>query len=82
METIPQDASVAASTFLITDLSDHKELYELERTNQKTEYYALELNRKSDDYHIEDYLNNQYELIFYEPDVIAVFRDKAYGNSI
>lgn len=82
METIPQDASVAASTFLITDLSDHKELYELERTNQKTEYYALELDRKSDDYHIEDYLNNQYELIFYEPDVIAVFRDKDYGNSI
>ena len=71
---VPKDKSVTATAFLVADFSDHDDLYELEMTGKETEYYVLDLRQSSDRYNIADYLNDSYEEIYYEPEVIAVFR--------
>lgn len=76
---VPKDSSVAATAFLVADFSDHDILYELERTDKEAEYYVLDLRQSSDKYSIVDYLNNRYEEIYYEPEVIAVFRRAGVG---
>ena len=71
---IPEDASVAAGTYLVADLADHDELYELEKTKNKADYYILDLRRKNEKYDIKDFLNEKYETIYYEPGAAAVFK--------
>lgn len=75
LSMIPDDASVASSTFLLANLSQRKEIYELETTKQKTEYIVLDLRYTSESYSVDDYLNNQYETVFFKEDTVAVFRN-------
>ncbi len=71
---IPDDASVASSTFILTNLSQRKVLYEVESTHQTAEYIVLDLRFYADEYSVYDYLNEDYETVYYYDDVIAIFR--------
>ena len=74
LEVIPKDASVISSTFLLPNLSQRKEIYDLEYTKQTAEYYVLDLRYETDEFNIADYLNDNFVLPFYEQGVIAVFQ--------
>ena len=76
---VPKDASVAATAFLVGDFTDHDYVYEVERTENEAEYYVLDLRQSSDKYNVSDYINDRYEEMYYEPDVVAVFRRKGVG---
>ena len=79
LSTIPDDASVAATTYLCTHLSYRKELYELYYTDKSAEYIAIDLRDGSRDYDEEKYMNNsRYETVYYSDGTIVVFRDKFY----
>lgn len=71
---MPEDTSVTATAFFVADFSDHDVVYELERTENKTEYYVIDLRQDNDKYSVDDYLTDDYETLYYEPDVVAVFR--------
>ena len=81
LSTIPDDASVTATTFLCASLSKHKILYELYYTDKQTEYIALDLRYSDTYYNVSSYLNSsQYETVYYAENVIAVFKNRATGN--
>lgn len=83
LEVVPEDASVAASTFLVPALFDHKEVYELETTVHRdyVEYTVIDERWQSDSYSVNDYLNNDiYETVVYEPGRIAIFRNKTVSH--
>ena len=66
LSTIPDDASVTATTFLCASLSKHKILYELYYTDKQTEYIALDLRYSDTYYNVSSYLNSsQYETVYY-----------------
>lgn len=71
---VPEDTSVTATAFFVADFSNHDVVYELERTENKTEYYVIDLRQDNDKYSVDDYLTDDYETLYYEPDVVAVFR--------
>ena len=74
---VPEDASVTATAFFVADFSDYDVVYELERTDNKTEYYVVDLRQENNKYSVDDYLNDDYETLYYEPDIVAVFRSLA-----
>lgn len=74
LSLIPDDASVASSTFLLANLSQRGEIYELETTRHKAEYIVLDLRYSRNEYTIEEYWNGAYVPVFYEEDTIAVFK--------
>lgn len=71
---IPEDASVVSSTFLLPNLSQRDELYQLETTSRSAEYYVLDLRYSTNKYSVEDYLGEGFETLFYEEGIIAVFK--------
>lgn len=73
---IPEDASVASGTYILSNLSQRKELYQLETTEHTAEYYVLDLRYEHEDYSLEEYLNDEYEQIFLDEKVVGVFRRK------
>ncbi len=73
LELIPDDASVAASTFLVANLSDRDILYDLDYTKQTADYYVLDLRYKSEKYSVGYFLANGYEQVTVN-DYVAVFR--------
>lgn len=78
LDLIPEDSSVAATTFLVPALYDCREVYEFETTKHKdsVEYIVIDLRYSSDSYSIDDYLNNpDYETIANESGCVAVFRN-------
>ena len=74
LSLIPENASVASSTFLLPNLSQRDEIYELERTDKTAEYYVLDLRYQTEEYSLADHMNDDYEPVFYEDSVVAVFR--------
>ena len=76
LETIPENASVAASTFIVPDLSQRKEIYQLETTKKQAEYYVLDLRYESDEYYVEEYDNDDFKQVFFEKDVIGIYKRK------
>ncbi|MBR6873298.1 MAG: DUF2079 domain-containing protein [Ruminococcus sp.] len=74
LSLIPEDASVSASTFFIANLSDRSELYQLETTKQTTEYYAIDLRYSTDEVNPTAYYTSEFEILFYEKDIVAVVR--------
>lgn len=79
LDTIPDNGSVIATTFLVTGLADHDEVYELVYTDKKAEYLALDLRGNSNEYNYYDYASNaDYEQLYYKAGVIAVFRYLKY----
>ena len=73
LEMVPKDESVAASTFLVANLFDHSELYELETTSQRPRYYVIDLRYTTQEVNIEDYFTDNYETVFFENNIIGVF---------
>ena len=73
---VPRDESVAASTFFIANLYDCTEIYELETTNNKTKYYVIDLRYTTPEININEYLNDDFETVFFEKDIVAVFMKK------
>jgi uncharacterized membrane protein len=75
LNQIPEDASVAATTFLVPRLSNHDELYDLTDTDKTTEYVALDLRIATTDFDINEYLSSgQYKTVAYTPCVIGIFK--------
>lgn len=74
LSLIPDDASVISSTFILPNLSQRDEIYQLETTDQTAEYYVLDLRYTTDEYSVATYLTEEYELIFYKTDTIVIFR--------
>ena len=80
LSLIPEDASVASSTFLLPNLSQRDELYQLETTKHEAEYYVLDLRYESDEFSPDDYKNDGYEEIYYEENCVAIYRNKNYSE--
>lgn len=76
LELVPEDASVAAGTFYLTNLWDRDELYDLDRTKHECEYYVLDLRYSHTEYNLKQFQNDRYEEIYLEEDVIGIFRNK------
>lgn len=76
LELIPEDASVAAGTFYLTNLWDRDELYDLDRTTQECEYYVLDLRYSHTEYNLEQFQNDTYEELYLEEGIIGIFRKK------
>ena len=75
LDMIPTDASVTATTFLVPRLSNRDEIYDMNYTDEITDYLALDLRIATTDYDINQYLKNEeYETVVYTPCVIGVFR--------
>lgn len=82
--SIPEEASVAASSMYVTTCSQRPEVYSLDDTNYKahpvhTEYIVLDLRYKSnrDKFETQYKTDARYELIEYRERWLAVFRCKA-----
>ena len=73
LSLIPDNASVISSTFFLPNLSQRKEIYELERTKQTAEYYVLDLRYQTEEYSEWDYIGNGFEIVYYEEGVVGVF---------
>ncbi len=69
---IPEDASVAANTFILANLSQRDEIYELETTAQITEYIVVDL--RYEDNSTSPYINSSYIPIFMQENIIAIFK--------
>lgn len=80
LETIPKDASVRASAFLIPHLFEHEILYR-DDSNNFTEYVALDLREGYKEKYCEtlfqSYTDSGYELVVYEKDIIAILYKNA-----
>lgn len=77
---IPEDASVASSTFLLPNLSQRDELYQLETTKHEAEYYVLDMRYSSNEFSPDEYKNDGYEEIYYEEGCVAIYRNKNYSG--
>lgn len=75
IELVPKDASVSATTFLVANLSQRDEVYELEKTQKQTDYYVLDLRYPSEQFSVEDYQNDDFETV-YKDEYIAIFKRK------
>ena len=73
---IPDDAVVVVSTFFLPNLSQRKEIYELERTEKKGEYYILDLRFSHNEYELSDFMTSEYELVYLKDNVVALFKRK------
>lgn len=73
-ELVPENASVAASTFLLPNLSQRDEIYQLETTKNKAQYYVLDLRSDHREYSLSDFQNEKYQEIYLKNDVVAVYK--------
>lgn len=73
---IPREASVSASSLLVTHLTDHKELYGL-WNEENTEYILVDYRPKAETEYdvVQEWIDaGNYEEILYEPDVVKVYK--------
>lgn len=73
LEKIPDDASVVATTFLVANLSQRDEIYEMESTDKTGEYYVLDLRYPNSRFSLEDFQNENYETIHLD-EYVGIFR--------
>ncbi len=73
---IPEDADVAATTFLVTNLSARRVVYELETTVHASEVEYIVIDRRYDtDAYFRVYEGDPtLERIFYEPGLVAIYQ--------
>jgi len=74
---IPENASVSASAFFVSNLSQRDIIYEIERTKHFTEYVAADL-RYEREFDMDYYLDNGYEIIYLEEGVAAILHNPDY----
>lgn len=77
---IPDDASVVSSTFILPNVSQRKEVYQLETTENIGEYYILDLRFGSEKYDLDDFMTDEYKQIYLKENVVAVFKRKSYDR--
>lgn len=77
VKLVPEDASVAASTFLIANLSDREFIYELETTKQEAEYIVFDLRNSEERSELKKYLNDKYTILFYDEEIICVLKNNS-----
>ena len=75
LDKIPEEASVAASRFLIAHLYEHDELYQLPY-EKETDYAVFDLRDGKDDEYLESYETDAYEKVEHVEGLIAVFKSK------
>lgn len=68
---IPDDADVTASTFLLANLSQRAEIYELESTAHRTQYIAADL-RGDRTFDPAPYLKEGYTVLYHAPEAVIV----------
>lgn len=77
LDSIPDDASVEASTCFVPNLSQREEIYRL-KSNNEAEYVVIDLRpgRTSDDTegYWQDFLNNGYRQTIYEEDLLVILK--------
>ncbi len=78
---VPEDASVAASTFLVANLSEREVIYELETTGQDAEYILVDLRKSEGKSILEKYLNDKYTILFYDGEIICVLKNNSQSGS-
>ena len=73
---IPEDADVAATTFLVTNLSARRVVYELETTKHASEVDYIVIDRRYDtDAYFRIYeADPDLTCIFYEPGLVAIYQ--------
>ncbi len=76
LATVPEDASVSASAFLVPHLAQRNEIYEVGYHQNKTDIDYVVLDLRYDDYRQYYYYYDirQYETILWEDGLIAVMR--------
>lgn len=74
LSLIPENVSVSCCTFILPNLYYVKELYQLETTEHKTDYYILDLRVENEKYSSENYFTDEFETVFYSEGVVGVFR--------
>lgn len=74
LKLIPHNASVACSTFILPNLSQRKEIYQLETTINTADYYVLDLRFDTDEYNLFDFQSPEYKQIYLKEEVIAIFQ--------
>lgn len=72
---IPEGVSVGASCFIVPHLYFHETLYELPTKNQ-TEYIIFDLKVKTNGANLSDYTNDNYEELYFDEGVVALYRRK------
>lgn len=72
---IPQSASVGASCYFVAHLYSHETLYELPTRNQ-TEYIIFDLKVKTNGANLSDYENDNYEELYFDEGIVALYRRK------
>ncbi len=81
VSSVPENASVTATTFLCPALSNRDVLYELYYTDKEseTEYTVLDLRVATTEYNVNTYLDSEdYEVVYYVPFRVGVFKNKKY----
>lgn len=76
-ELIPEDASVACGTMILPNFSQRREIYQLETTKHRAEYYVLDLRYEHEEYSIEEFFTDEFEEVYIREGIVAVFRRKA-----
>ena len=76
LSMIPEDASVAASTFLVANLSERDVIYELESTKhaKECEYIVIDLRFESS-VKPSRYENSSYECLYYADGIVAIYKN-------
>ena len=75
VDIIPENATVSASSFIVPHLYKHKILYELPTKNE-TEYIVFDLGVKTEGSFLSDYLNDDYQEIYFDQGIVALFKRK------
>lgn len=77
--SVPEDASVAASTFLVPGLSQRREVYEQETTAQSTQYVVLDLRDAANLPREQQFRAAGCTEVFYAPGTVVVLARGAAG---
>ncbi len=76
LDTIPEDASVACSTFLLAHIADRSEIYELYYHRYKTDvdYVVVDLRYSDGKDYVNAYKIQDYEIVVEEEGLIAILK--------
>lgn len=74
LDTIPEDKSVSASTYLCPALYKHKILYENYYTKNKADYLVLDFRFENNKENIEKAISQGYKEIYISPNLISIYK--------
>lgn len=76
LDTVPEDASVVCSTFLLAHLADRGEIYELAEHKNKpdVDFVVLDARYSSSNEYLNAYLQQGYTVYSHEPNLITILQ--------